>query len=72
MQERFLWFLPPAVRPEDRDSLRRALLVVGGSPIRDGFIALNNRPGHGLTLNEDVAKAHLKKGSSYFGDNPNA
>ena len=45
-------------------------LVEGGSPIENGFITLNNKPGHGLTLNEDVAKAHLKKGSSYFGDNP--
>ena len=47
--------------------------LVGGSgrgepTIVDGFIYLNDRPGHGLTLNEDVAKAHLKAGSSYFGD----
>jgi len=47
-------------------------LVVGGSPIVDGFISLNDKPGHGLTLNEDVARAHLKKGSSYFGDQPHA
>ncbi len=31
MQERLLWFLPPGSRPADRDSLRRAVLVVGGS-----------------------------------------
>ena len=36
--------------------------------IEDGFIYLNDRPGHGLTLNEDVAKAHLKVGHTYFGD----
>ena len=43
-------------------------LVEGEPTIKDGFIHLNDRPGHGLTLNEDVAKAHLKAGSSYFGD----
>jgi L-alanine-DL-glutamate epimerase-like enolase superfamily enzyme len=47
-------------------------LVVGGPTIVDGFIKLDERPGHGLTLNEDVAKAHLRKGSSYFGDEPSA
>ncbi len=26
--------------------------------------------GHGLTLNEDVARAHLKPGTSFFGDTP--
>ncbi len=44
-------------------------LVMGGSPIKGGFIALNDKPGHGLTLYEDVARAHLKPGSSYFGEN---
>ena len=45
-------------------------LVDGAPPIADGFITLSNRPGHGLTLNEDVARAHVKKGHSYFGDTP--
>jgi L-alanine-DL-glutamate epimerase-like enolase superfamily enzyme len=45
-------------------------LVIGAPPIVDGFIKLDERPGHGLTLNEDVARAHQKKGSSYFGDDP--
>ncbi|HEY9346157.1 MAG TPA: enolase C-terminal domain-like protein, partial [Inquilinus sp.] len=45
-------------------------MVDGGPPIVDGYIHLNDRPGHGLTLNEDVARAHLQKGSSYFGDEP--
>ncbi len=45
-------------------------LVVGGPTIVDGFIHLDDRPGHGLTLNEDVARAHLKPGSSFFGDTP--
>lgn len=35
-----------------------------------GFIHLDDRPGHGLTLDEDVARAHLKPGSSFFGDTP--
>lgn len=47
-------------------------LVVGEPTIRDGFIHLNDRPGHGLVLNEDVARAHLKPGASYFGDAPHA
>jgi L-alanine-DL-glutamate epimerase-like enolase superfamily enzyme len=38
--------------------------------IVDGFIRMNDRPGHGLVLNEDVARAHLKPGTSFFGDNP--
>lgn len=45
-------------------------LVEGEPSIKDGFIHLNDRPGHGLTLNEDVARAHLKPGCSYFGDEP--
>jgi L-alanine-DL-glutamate epimerase-like enolase superfamily enzyme len=38
--------------------------------IRDGFIRLDDRPGHGLTLNEDIARAHLAPGSSFFGEMP--
>ena len=45
-------------------------LVVGDKTIRDGFIELGGKPGHGLTLNEDVARAHLKPGTSYFGEQP--
>jgi L-alanine-DL-glutamate epimerase-like enolase superfamily enzyme len=45
-------------------------LVNEGPSIVDGYIRLNDRPGHGLTLNEDVARAHLKPGSSFFGENP--
>lgn len=45
-------------------------LVEGEPSIRAGFIHMNDRPGHGLTLNDDVARAHLKAGSSYFGDEP--
>jgi L-alanine-DL-glutamate epimerase-like enolase superfamily enzyme len=43
-------------------------LVEGEPTISQGFIHLNERPGHGLTLNEDVARAHLQPGSSFFGD----
>ena len=45
-------------------------LVDGEPPITDGFIHLGDRPGHGLTLNEDVARAHLKPGTSFFGETP--
>jgi len=45
-------------------------MVDGGPPIVDGYIHLNDRPGHGLTLNEDVARAHLQPGTKYFGDEP--
>ena len=43
-------------------------LVEGEPTIVDGFIHLNDRPGHGLTLNEDVARPHLRPGSTFFGD----
>ena len=45
-------------------------LVEGGQKIIDGYIHLDDRPGHGLTLNDDVARAHVKLGTSYFGDEP--
>ena len=44
--------------------------LVEEETLKAGYIAVGDRPGHGLTLNEDVARAHLKKGSSYFGDEP--
>jgi len=47
-------------------------LVREGPPIVDGFIEVNDRPGHGLTLNDEVARAHLKPGSSFFGETPHA
>lgn len=43
-------------------------LVLGGPVIRDGFIHLSDKPGHGLELNEEVARAHLKPGSTFFGE----
>jgi L-alanine-DL-glutamate epimerase-like enolase superfamily enzyme len=47
-------------------------LVQGPPVIEGGFIRLDDRPGHGLTLDEDVARAHLKPGSSFFGDEAHA
>ena len=47
-------------------------LVQETPPIERGFIRIEDRPGHGLTLNEEVARAHLKPGSSFFGDEPHA
>lgn len=44
--------------------------VEGEPVIQSGFIHLSGAPGHGMTLNEDVASAHLKKGYSFFGDSP--
>lgn len=43
-------------------------VVEENTVIKDGFIFLNERPGHGLTLNEEVARAHSKPGHSFFGD----
>lgn len=45
-------------------------LVDGGEPIVDGFITLNDKPGHGLELNEDVARAHTRPGTQFFGEEP--
>ncbi|MCX7384521.1 MAG: mandelate racemase/muconate lactonizing enzyme family protein [Alphaproteobacteria bacterium] len=45
-------------------------MVVGGQPIIDSYIHLNDKPGHGLELNDDVARAHVRPGTSYFGDEP--
>lgn len=41
-------------------------LVEGGPLIVDGAIALPSAPGLGVTLNEDVARAHLAEGSRFF------
>jgi L-alanine-DL-glutamate epimerase-like enolase superfamily enzyme len=42
-------------------------LVVGAHPIiQDGYIKLPDKPGLGLTLDEDVARAHLQPGETFF------
>ena len=41
-------------------------MVLGGAVIEGGYIALPDGPGLGLTLNEEVARAHLAEGSTFF------
>ena len=43
-------------------------LVEGEPVIKDGFIHLTDAPGHGLTLNEPVARIHAKPGTTFFGE----
>jgi len=43
------------------------LIVHEGPVVKDGHIALPARPGLGIELNPDVAKAHLAKGETYWG-----
>jgi L-alanine-DL-glutamate epimerase-like enolase superfamily enzyme len=45
-------------------------LVKEKPPIDKGFIRIEDRPGPGPRLNEEAARAHLKPGSSFFGDKP--
>jgi L-alanine-DL-glutamate epimerase-like enolase superfamily enzyme len=46
-------------------------LVEGEPTITQGYIHLRDDvAGHGLTLNEDVARAHVKPGTSFFGETP--
>lgn len=42
------------------------LLLGQGSLIQDGYISLRDNPGLGIEVNEDVARAHLAKGSTFF------
>ena len=43
-------------------------LTVEDAPmIQDGYISLPEEPGLGIELDEDVARAHLSKGSTFFG-----
>lgn len=42
--------------------------VIGNKPIvENGFVAVPEKPGLGIDLNEDVVKEHLKEGEKYFG-----
>ena len=43
------------------------VLQIEGGYIRDGFIAINTKPGLGVDLNPDVVKAHLAPGESWWG-----
>ncbi len=43
------------------------LLVLNGPYIRNGFIALPDKPGLGTELNPDIVKAHLAPGEAWWG-----
>ena len=43
------------------------VLMLDGPYIKDGFIQVSSKPGLGITLNPDVAKAHLAAGEVYWG-----
>ena len=43
------------------------LLIIDGPYIKDGFIATNDKPGLGVDINPDVAKAHLADGEKWWG-----
>ena len=42
-------------------------LVVADAPIiQDGYVKLPDGPGLGYELNEDVARAHMGEGATFF------
>lgn len=43
------------------------LLKLDGPYIREGFVAVTDRPGLGVDINEDVARAHLAPGEAWWG-----
>jgi len=43
------------------------LLLLDGPYIKGGYIEVHDRPGLGIELNPDVAKAHLAAGETYWG-----
>jgi L-alanine-DL-glutamate epimerase-like enolase superfamily enzyme len=43
-----------------------AMVEGGASIIKDGYITPPSKPGLGLLLNEDTARAHMQEGSSFF------
>ena len=43
-------------------------LVIHDEPIfQDGYLTIQDKPGYGIELNPDVAKAHLAPGESWCG-----
>ena len=50
----------------DQVPWRWDLVTSGGDLIRDGRFVVPERPGLGVELNEDVARAHVKDGYSFF------
>jgi L-alanine-DL-glutamate epimerase-like enolase superfamily enzyme len=43
------------------------LILHDGPVIKDGYIAVTSKPGLGIELNPDVARAHLAKGETWWG-----
>jgi len=43
------------------------LLALDGPYIRDGFVEVTDKPGLGVELNPDIAKAHLSTGETWWG-----
>jgi L-alanine-DL-glutamate epimerase-like enolase superfamily enzyme len=43
------------------------VLVLDGPYIKNGFIQIPDKPGLGIELNPDVAKAHLAEGERWWG-----
>lgn len=43
------------------------VLVLDGPYIQDGFIKVQEKPGVGIVLNEDVVRAHLAAGETWWG-----
>jgi L-alanine-DL-glutamate epimerase-like enolase superfamily enzyme len=43
------------------------LLLLDGPYIKNGDISVNDKPGVGVDLNPDVAKAHLAEGERWWG-----
>ncbi len=48
------------------DWMDELVIHEGGPFIKDGFVTLNDKPGLGIELDPDVAKAHLAKGETYW------
>jgi L-alanine-DL-glutamate epimerase-like enolase superfamily enzyme len=43
------------------------LVIYDGPIIRDGYLTIQDKPGYGIELNADVAKAHLAPGETWWG-----
>jgi len=43
------------------------LLKLDGPYIREGYVAVTDRPGLGVDVNEDIARAHLAPGETWWG-----
>ena len=43
------------------------LVIHDGPIIKDGYHTITNKPGYGVEINPDVAKAHLAPGEVWWG-----